>query len=120
MLKRLSLGVLSVSLCLGGSFSVAADDPVSYHRQIRPILQQKCQGCHQPARLKGELLLTSYEGAVKGGMNGPMWVTGKPEESRVIKHLKGIDKHALMPQGEEPLPEKQIELVATWIKQGAK
>lgn len=107
------------SVLCGCSF-VAADEPVSFHRQIRPILQQKCQGCHQPARLKGELLLTSYEGAAKGGANGPMWAAGKPEESRVIKHLKAIDRHALMPQGEEPLPEKQIELFATWIKQGAR
>lgn len=114
-----SVLLVSLSILCGCSF-VAADEPVSFHRQIRPILQQKCQGCHQPARLKGELLLTSHEGAAKGGASGPMWLAGKPEESRVIKHLKGIDKHALMPQGEEPLPEKQIELFATWIKQGAR
>jgi WD40 repeat protein len=119
-MRSVLLGFLAVVGVVRGESLFAADEPVSFHRQIRPILQQKCQGCHQPARLKGELLLTSYDGAAKGGVNGPMWLAGKPDESRVIKHLKAIDKHALMPQGEEPLPEKQIELFAAWIKQGAK
>jgi WD40 repeat protein len=102
----------------------AADDPkalpVSFHRQIRPILQQKCQGCHQPAKLQGKLLLTSYEGFAKGGSAGEPWVPGKPEESTVVKHLQGAEGYARMPQGEPPLPPAQIDLFVRWIRQGAK
>lgn len=111
--------VLSVSLCLCGSYA-RSEDAVSFHRQIRPILQQKCQGCHQPAKLKGDLLLTSFEGFAKGGTAGPSWTAGKPAESRVVKHLKGVDDHSLMPEGEAKLPDAQIALFETWIKQGAK
>lgn len=107
-------------LCLCGSIVRAADAPVSYHRQVRPILQQKCQGCHQPAKLQGELLLTSYEGFAKGGTKGLEWVPGKPEESRVIKHLKALDNHALMPKGDPALPADQVRLFEDWIRQGAK
>jgi WD40 repeat protein len=109
-----------VPLCLCGSSSFAAEEPVSFHRQVRPILQQKCQGCHQPAKLKGKLLLTSYEGFAKGGTNGPSFVAGKPADSRVMKHLRGEGTHSLMPEGETPLPAEQIELFARWISQGAK
>lgn len=94
--------------------------PVSFHRQIRPILQQKCQGCHQPAKLKGDLLLTSYEGFAKGGAHGNQWVVGKPDESLVMKHLLGAPEHALMPEGEAKLPDNQLKLFADWIRQGAK
>jgi WD40 repeat protein len=110
----------ALPLLFAGNICAADSDAVSFHRQLRPILQQKCQGCHQPAKLKGELLLTSYEGFAKGGTSGPCWVVGKPEQSRVVKHLKGIEDHSLMPEGEAKLPDAQIALFETWIKQGAK
>jgi WD40 repeat protein len=102
-----------------------ADEParpasVSYHKEIRPILQQKCQGCHQPARLKGDLLLVSYDGFAKGGRGGVPFVPGKPEESLVVKYLKGLDGLNVMPEGEPPLPKEQIELFERWIQEGAK
>lgn len=111
------------ALLLGNAGAFAAgvpDKPISYHRQIRPILQQKCQGCHQPAKLKGDLLLTSFEGFAKGGKNGVEWVAGKPAESLVVKHLKALEEHSLMPQGGPPLSAEQIALFEAWIRQGAK
>ena len=33
--------------------------PVSFYRQVRPILQRHCSGCHFPAKKSGKLLLTS-------------------------------------------------------------
>lgn len=117
--RRYSAFSLYILCVLCGSNS-AAEEPVSFHRQIRPILQQKCQGCHQPAKLKGKLLLTSYEGFAKGGTSGPSWVAGKPNESRVMKHLRGIEDHALMPEGEDKLPDAQIALFSRWIEKGAK
>src|SRR2546425_7286262 len=40
---------------------------VSYFRDIRPILQRTCQGCHQPATKSGDLVLTTYEAFMAGG-----------------------------------------------------
>ena len=34
---------------------------VSYYREIRPILQANCQGCHQPAKNKGGYLMTGAD-----------------------------------------------------------
>lgn len=105
---------------IGSTDVTAADAPVSFHRQIRPILQQKCQGCHQPAKLQGKLLLTSYEGFAQGGSSGVPWVAGKPDESMFIKHLKGDEGFALMPKDDKPLSAEQVQLFAQWIRQGAK
>ena len=50
---------LAVTLALAGAAAVgltapaaagrAQDDPVSYWRQVRPLLQTRCAGCHQSA-----------------------------------------------------------------------
>ena len=45
-------------------------EPVSFYRQVRPIIQRVCSGCHQPAKQEGKLLLTSFAGLKKGGENG--------------------------------------------------
>jgi len=121
MMRHLFLPSVFLSvLCALCGEPVRADELVSFHRQIRPILQQKCQGCHQPAQLKGKLLLTSYEGFAAGGKSGPSWVVGKPADSRVLKHLREEDGHSLMPERDKPLPAEQIDLFARWVKEGAK
>ena len=92
--------------------------PVSYFQQIRPILQQKCHGCHQPAVKQGDLLLTSYGDFKAGGRKGPAFLSSKPEQSNVLLHLKGELKPQ-MPLGGDPLGAEQIELFRRWIAEGA-
>jgi WD40 repeat protein/mono/diheme cytochrome c family protein len=92
--------------------------PVSYYRQVRPILQRSCSGCHQPAKRGGKLLLTSYEGLKAGGENGAALVSGKPQESLVVQYISGPKPE--MPKNGEPLKPLQIELISKWIGQGAK
>ncbi|HEU0038439.1 MAG TPA: hypothetical protein VFR76_04125, partial [Verrucomicrobiae bacterium] len=36
-------------------------EAVSYYRQDRPILQDNCQGCHQPAKAKGGFVMTDFK-----------------------------------------------------------
>jgi WD40 repeat protein/mono/diheme cytochrome c family protein len=120
----LSLGACVAALLLSATAVRAADppkeEPISFHRQLRPILQQKCAGCHQPAKKRAGLLLLSYDDAQKGGDNGPLWVAGKPEQSLLVKSLKGTDGQKQMPEGDPPLAAEQIELFVKWIAQGAR
>lgn len=98
-----------------------AADPVSYYTQIRPIFQQHCQGCHQPARPQGGYSMTSFAELVKPIKDKPALVPGKPEASLLIEQIvPDADKKALMPKAKEPLPAKDIDLIRTWIAQGAK
>ena len=57
--SRLLIGVVL------GSVVCAAD--TSYSRDVRPILQRQCQGCHQPNLKSSNLDLTTYEGLMAGG-----------------------------------------------------
>ena len=57
------------------------------------MLVDNCYKCHsadaqKAGKLKGELLLDTRDGLLKGGENGPALVPGKPDESRLIKAVR--------------------------------
>ncbi len=91
-------------------------DRVSYYRNVRPILQRHCSGCHQPAKQSGKLQLISFDLFQKGGENGPSFVAGKPDESRIVQYISGEKPE--MPLNAEPLSKKQVETIRNWIAQG--
>jgi WD40 repeat protein len=101
----------------GGSPQAAAQ-PVSFHSDVRPILQRKCQGCHQPAKANGKLVLTTFETLTKGGEGGAAVQPGKPEDSILVEQITG-DPPA-MPQNAPPLSAKEVDLIKRWIAEGAK
>jgi len=93
---------------------------VSYYRDVRPILQANCQGCHQPAKRAGDYLMTSHEGLLQTGESGsPAVVAKKPDESYLIELITPIDGKAEMPKGKKPLSEADRKAIQTWIQQGA-
>ena len=112
-------------LACGLSTSVWAADPppgapapISYYRQVRPVLQRACTGCHQPAKAGGGLLMTSHANSLKGGEQGALWVPGKPEESLLIEVVTGDPPY--MPKNAPALAKEQVELLRRWIAEGAK
>ena len=93
--------------------------PVSYFKDIRPVVREHCAGCHQPAVKQGELTLTTYEGFMEGGARGKVVKPGQPDQSLVIGYLSGTEKPQ-MPFGQTPLSAEQIALFRRWIRDGAK
>src|SRR5712691_11513705 len=47
---------------------------VSYYRQVRPIFQQHCQGCHQPAKDQGGFVMTDYASLLKSGNSNQLGI----------------------------------------------
>jgi mono/diheme cytochrome c family protein len=109
---------LLLSTCLLPLVLAAADNGASYSRGVRPILQRQCQGCHQPNVKSSDLDLTTFEGFSKGGKRGPAFKAGAPQDSLVIKYVKG-ESQPLMPLGGAPLTAEQIASIASWIAAGA-
>ena len=85
---------------LGIAFSLWAADP-SYFRDVRPILQRQCQGCHQPNLKSSNLDLTTYQGLKEGGKRGTAFPL-------LVSFLTGEMKPQ-MPLGQPPLTPEQIE-----------
>src|SRR5437870_3188344 len=101
-------------------FAAGADDtkPVSFYHDVVPILKRSCTGCHHPAKLKGELDLTTYAAFQKGGKHGPAFKPETPQESRVIEEISGEEPN--MPKEGDPLTKEEVALFERWIKEGAK
>ncbi len=71
-----------------GTDATAKPAPASYVRDVLPILQANCQGCHQPAKASGKLEMTAFKSLLAGGESGmPAIVPGKPDESYLIEQI---------------------------------
>lgn len=99
--------------------SSAQPGAVSFDKEVRPILDARCMGCHGAAKRRGSLRLDSLEAALRGGKTGPAIVPGKSAESLLIKLVKGEDPDRVMPDEDPRLTEKEIATLAAWIDQGA-
>lgn len=96
----------------------AADQPVSWWKDINPIFKRSCNGCHHPGKLKGEVDTSSYSGFAKPGKHGPNYVAGNPSQSLVIEQISG--KEPDMPKEGDALAASEVALIERWIKEGAK
>jgi WD40 repeat protein/mono/diheme cytochrome c family protein len=96
------------------------DARVSYFKQVRPIFQAHCEGCHQPAKAGGGFVMTVFDGLLKGGKSDmAAIVPGKPDESYLIDQITPTDGKAAMPKDKPPLSATEIDLITRWIAQGA-
>ena len=119
-MNRAGIFVVSLMAVLAGladAQEAAPARPISFYRQVRPILQRHCSGCHQPAKQGGSLQLISYDLFKKGGETGPSFVVGNPDESNIVKQISGAKPE--MPLNSDPLTPKQVGTIRDWIAQGA-
>ena len=99
--------------------ALSGQTDVSYYRDVRPVLQRQCQGCHQPSVKSSELDLTTFDGFAKGGKRGPAFRAGAPADSLIIKYVKG-EQQPQMPLGGTALTAEQIASISSWIAAGAR
>jgi uncharacterized membrane protein len=93
-----------------------------YDDLVKPIFQTKCTGCHNPEKIKGQLMLTDEASILKGGKTGKLFVAGKPEVSLLLEriHLPAEDKKHMPPTGKPQLTPEEALLLQLWVKDGAK
>ncbi len=102
----------------GSSVPVSgAQDPVSFARDIRPIVQGTCATCHGELQVSG-LDLRTRESALKGGDHGAAIVPGRADQSRLYRRIAGLEQPAMPLKGGK-LTAAQIAAVKEWIDQGA-
>lgn len=96
-------------------------EKVSYYKDVRPIFQQHCQGCHQPAKAQGGYVMTSFADLLKKtdkDLTGI--VPGQPEKSAVYQQIIPLGgKPPAMPRQKDPLSARDVAVVKKWIEQGA-
>jgi hypothetical protein len=109
--------VLGLAGCMG-------EGPVSYSRDVEPILAANCQSCHEQggAGLEASgFSMATYDGLMKGTKFGPMVIPGDSEGSNLIVLMEGrADPSIAMPHGNaEPVSDADIDTIRRWIDQGA-
>ena len=101
---------------------------ISYNRDIRPILSDKCFSCHGPdvskikAGLRLDLPASAFAELEKNKGHFAI-VPGNPEKSELIKRISSNDPGIMMPMPESHLARlttDEIKLFTKWIEQGAK
>ncbi|HLP00091.1 MAG TPA: DUF1553 domain-containing protein [Fimbriimonas sp.] len=96
--------------------------PVSFSRQILPLLSDRCFSCHGPdaSSRVANLRLDTAEGAFKS-MNGK-WpiVPGKPQHSMVVKRITSKDSPMPPKSSGKSLSQEEQKLITRWIEEGAK
>ncbi len=91
-----------------------------FEKSIRPVLADKCYGCHS-SKLKspmGGLVLDTNAGLRKGGNGGPILVEGDAKNSRLLRALTYNDNELRMPPTGK-LPDEKIAAFEKWIADGA-
>lgn len=83
----------------------------TYEANIGPLFASKCSACHNPTTLAGGMDLTTYAGAMKGGVDGTVIVPGDSANSKLM--LVQSTKHFMNFTNEE------LDLVKQWIDTGA-
>ncbi|HCK71452.1 MAG TPA: hypothetical protein DHW38_07730, partial [Planctomycetaceae bacterium] len=96
------------------------DETVRFSRDIAPIFVENCVGCHGAGqRPSGRLDINRFSAMLRGGESGPPVLPGKAEESLLIKKLLGTGGGQRMPLRKDPLSDEQMQLITTWISEGA-
>jgi WD40 repeat protein len=95
--------------------------PVSFMRDVAPVLVRNCIACHNPKKSESKYVMTTFAQLAKGGKQGEgiTLVPGKPEECYLLDVVLP-DAQPRMPFKLDPLPQDEIALLETWIAQGAK
>ncbi|MFO0912136.1 MAG: c-type cytochrome domain-containing protein [Pirellulales bacterium] len=98
-----------------------ADDAstIDFARDVQPVLNRYCAGCHGPNTTEGELRLDSLAGIQAGGEHGPILRPKDADGSKMIQLISGT-REPKMPPAEEPQPDAaSIALLKRWIDAGA-
>jgi Protein of unknown function (DUF1553)/Protein of unknown function (DUF1549)/Concanavalin A-like lectin/glucanases superfamily/Planctomycete cytochrome C len=115
----------SIALFLSVWPALCADRAIQFNRDVRPILSDKCYGCHGPDAVakKIPLRLDSEAGAKADlGSGRRAVVEGDAAASQLVQRITTANKGMHMPPVYSglKLSGEEIETLRLWIAQGAK
>jgi formylglycine-generating enzyme required for sulfatase activity len=95
---------------------------INFEKHVQPILEENCVSCHNPEKAKGDLDITVEYKALSSGENAPNLVPFDAKNSSMFTLTAlSADADDLMPPSKSggPLKKDQIEMLRSWIEQGA-
>jgi len=93
-----------------------------FARDVRPILERSCFGCHGPEKRKNGYRLDLRENALRGGDSGKAAILPhNAKASPLIRYVSGEDEEIFMPpkKSDKPaLSSAEIQMLREWIDAG--
>ncbi|MEX0883895.1 MAG: DUF1549 domain-containing protein, partial [Cyclobacteriaceae bacterium] len=119
-MRTLIIGLVVTVLAMAMFWVYPEHQPISYNRDIRPIVNQKCITCHGGVKQSGGFSLL-FEEEAKGPTESehPAIIPENAKDSEMFKRLTHHDPEVRMPLGKAPLSEEEVALIRDWIDQGA-
>ncbi len=95
--------------------------PVSFIRDVAPILVENCIACHNPRKSESKYVMTTFAQLAKGGQQGEgiTLAPGKADESYLVELIRPGGQPR-MPYKQDPLPVEKITTIERWVAEGAK
>jgi hypothetical protein len=109
------VAALSVTVAMRGRVMAAPSEqePVTYAKNVAPILQQKCQVCHSPNSIAPMSLLT-YDDAKKYARGIKNKVSDRLMPPWYMDKSVGIQKF----KNDRSLSDAEIDTIVKWVDQG--
>jgi len=120
MWKHALIGALMLPGALPAQELSDAATITFFDKEVYPILKENCFKCHgAKAKLKGKFRITSRQGLLRGGEEGPALNLKEPDKSSVLTLLSYKDEDHEMPPDDNKLPQAQIDILTKWVRMGA-
>lgn len=113
-------GLAGIEAAVAGE-TVRKEQPVSFIREVAPILKENCFACHDAHKRKGNLDMSTYESLRQGGDGDDSVVPGRPQDSLLWQRITATGARRMPPEANgAALSPSQVALMARWIRQGAR
>ncbi len=116
---KITARLILLFLAMMVSGDLSAGEILSFNRDVRPILSDRCFACHGPdsAKREADLRLDRRESAVASAI-----IPGDPDASELVRRIRSSDPELMMPPADshkDRLTDVQIAVIERWIKEGA-
>ena len=116
-------GLVTLAVTFSGAVAQSgstaqAPAAISYERDVKPIVDRKCSGCHVNGGHAGGLQLNTFDEMMQGGDDGSVVALGDLSASMMSKAVHYQDPDLKMPpENRGKLDDADIAIIDKWIKE---
>src|SRR6185436_7862841 len=116
MIQTRWIGALAAGVILTARFAAAAEPakPVTFSKEVAPILQAKCQSCHEPGSIAPMSLIT-FKDARPWAKSIKTRVASRQMPPWHIDRSVGVQKF----KNDMSLTDAQVDTIVRWVDEGA-
>jgi mono/diheme cytochrome c family protein len=121
IISRTAVGLLAIFTCsqtIADELPPPAPHQVDFHREVLPILANRCVTCHASGRAEGSFSLETRSDILRESDSGQAVVSGDSAGSMLIDLVAGTDPTWVMPKQGKRLSKEEVGILRAWIDQG--